>query len=328
MSVRKSIWITAACVPFLSWVCFGQVLVPEGTKVRVLLDQQLTSKTANRGDHVRLSIADDVVIGDVVAIRRGTVVEGKVLAARPQENMGIAGKLDFSIDSILASDGSKISVRYTREKSKGGSSLGTGVLVYALAGVPGLIMLNGKDAILDEGTSYEVFTNEAVTLMGDSPTVIGSASSSNPSGRIPPHSDAPTIGVAYVLDPASQTLKRLPDQPWATQRVGDSALIEVSGERSPFRIQGYKPEFVFKIGSPQDARIFAFAKDEKDRKNVKRWFSLVHFSGKTTQTSPGLDSDITKFGDSSYKIVVLPVLQPGEYAVVLGARVFTFGIDQ
>jgi len=118
-------------------ICAAQVEIPDGTKVRVRLNQQLSSETAKEGDLVQLCVADDIRIGNFVAIKRGTPVEGRVLSASPTKSMGRAGKLDFSIDAILSSDGGKIPLRYSHDKNKGGSSLGTGVLYFALFGALG-----------------------------------------------------------------------------------------------------------------------------------------------------------------------------------------------
>jgi hypothetical protein len=103
----------------------------------------------------------------------------------------------------------------------------------------------------------------------------------------------------------------------------------VSGQRSFFRIVDDRPAFVFKIGNPENARLYALTIDDKNQKKIQRWFSLVHAVGKTRQISPGMPVEITRFGQSSYKLVPKPSLRSGEYAVVLsGSKVFTFGIDQ
>jgi hypothetical protein len=64
-------------------VSSAQIEIPEGTKVKVRLDQQLSSETAKEGDPVQLSVTDDIKIGSVVVIKGGTVVTGKVLSAVP-----------------------------------------------------------------------------------------------------------------------------------------------------------------------------------------------------------------------------------------------------
>jgi hypothetical protein len=237
--------------------------------------------------------------------------------------------LDFSIDAILASDGSKIPLRYSLEKIKGGSSKGAGALTFALAGAVGLLLLEGHDVVLYEGTAYDVFTDAVYTIRTDAPSSINAEfTSARVQGSTLP-SDAPSIAVVYFLDLRNQTLKPLLDEPWTSRKYGDSGIIEVSGERSLVRIVEDRPAFVFKIGNPENVKLYALTVDTKDKKNTGRWFSLLHVAGKTRQASPGMPVEITKFGQSSFTLVPKQLLRPGEYAVLLsGSKVFTFGIDQ
>ena len=305
------------CAPRIS---SAQVEIPEGTKVRVRLDQQLSSETAAEGQLVQLSVADDIKFGSVVAIKGGTAVLGKVVSAVPGKNLGRAGKLDFSIDAILAADGDTIPLRYSLEKNKGGSSKGAGVLTFALAGTVGLLLLDGHNAILYEGAAYDVFTDAAYAVKAEAPSA----------ARAELPADAPSIGEVYLLDVANQTLKPLPDEPWTARADGrDAGIIEVSGDRALVRMVDDKPAFVFKIGNPENVKLYALTVEAKDKKKVGRWFSLVHVVGKTRQVSPGMPVEITKFGQSSFKFMPKQPLRPGEYAVMLsGSKVFTFGVDQ
>jgi hypothetical protein len=298
------------CIPSF---CCAQIEVPEGTKVRVRLDQQLSSETAKVGDVVRLSVANDVKMSSVFVIKRGTVVAGKVLSAVPRRSLGRPGKLDFSIDAILLYDGGRIPLRYSLEKNQGRPSADEQV---------GVLTLNGHDTELYEGATYDVFTDATYLA------VVPAAQA--PGGSLP--LDAPSIGVVYFLDSSSHTLESLPDEPWRVHRRQDAEIIEVAGERSYVRITSNKPEFVFKIGNPENAYLYAFNIDDKfsvdENPTNRRWFSLIHKIGQTKEVSSGIPVEITKFGESSYRIVPTLSLRPGEYAIVLSTKLFSFGIDQ
>jgi len=329
------------CVPDY---CSAQTEVPDGTKVRVRLDQQLSSETAKQGDLVQLSVADDVMIGEVVAIKRGSVVNGTVVSVVPKRYAGRTGKFDFSIDAIITPDGGKIPLRYSHSKREGGSrpvavglvAAGLGALFLPEAALS--LLIQGHDAVLYEGIVFEVFTDGTYTAQPkvDTPSVpvgargdVVSVPDSKPASAAP--LDAPTIGVVYFLDSSTQTLKALPDEPWTARRRDEAGTIEVSGERSYLRIKSDKPEFVFKIGNPEHAKLYALNRDfsKKDKDKGQRWFSLVHKVGKAREVSPGIPVEIKKFGESSYRLIPEPTLRPGEYAVLLsGSKVFTFGIDQ
>jgi hypothetical protein len=50
--------------------------------------------------------------------------------------------------------------------------------------------------------------------------------------------------------------------------------------------------------------------------------------GRNHETDPGVPVLITRFGNSSYRLVPQSPLSPGEYAVLLsGSKTFTFGVD-
>src|SRR5579885_2353682 len=96
-----------------STVCFAQTMVPEGTKLRVRLDQTISSATADEGQNVQLSVTEAVKVGEQVVIPEGASVTGTITTAMAKRRMGRAGKLDFSIDRVRAVDGEWIALRYT-----------------------------------------------------------------------------------------------------------------------------------------------------------------------------------------------------------------------
>jgi hypothetical protein len=99
----------------------AQVTVPDGTKIRVRLDQTLSSGTTEQGQTVELSVTEPVKVDGQVVIPEGSRVTGTVTEAQEKRHMGRAGKLDFSIDRVRAADGEWIPLRYTINKPKSGS---------------------------------------------------------------------------------------------------------------------------------------------------------------------------------------------------------------
>jgi hypothetical protein len=132
--------------------CQADVDLPEGAKVRVRLEQTLSSATAEVGQPVQLSVTEDVVVDGHVLIGQNESVSGTVVTAVPKRRMGRTGKLDFSIDRLEAVDGSQISLRYTIQKKDGGShAVRNGVITAGLAVVlwpaaPFMLLMKGKDA--------------------------------------------------------------------------------------------------------------------------------------------------------------------------------------
>jgi hypothetical protein len=138
------------------------------------------------------------------------------------------------------------------------------------------------------------------------------------------------IGEVNLLDSSSQTLKPLPRETWkAKGRPGwrtATGSIEITGEGSAFRMSASeKPEFVFKTGTPEAVKLYIFV-----QKKGARSSDLVKIKAGWTQErdyAPGIPVEITKFGESSYKLVPRSPLAPGEYGIDLSGGLFTFGVD-
>jgi len=139
----------------------------------------------------------------------------------------------------------------------------------------------------------------------------------------PPKVVEPTaIGVVYRLDTATQELKKLPSEPWKT--VYDM-YVEVSGNQSPFRIEADKStEFVFTTGSPEKVSVYRF----ENKRNKRRFLFDKSRTYSRVEPVKGLPAEISKYGQSSYKLVPASPLTPGEYVIMIAGEAYTFGVDQ
>src|SRR5689334_9605394 len=112
MAVR--IWLVW-CLILCGGIAAAQVQIPEGTRLRVRLEQDLSSATAQEGDAVQLSVVDEVKIGSATVIAQAAPVVGRVIQAAPK-TMTNSGKLDFSCISVMAADSQTIPLRYSQDK--------------------------------------------------------------------------------------------------------------------------------------------------------------------------------------------------------------------
>ena len=160
--------------------CFAQSL-PEGTKIRVRLDQNISSATAVEGQTVELSVTDAIRAGDTVVIAEGARATGTITQAQEKRRLGRAGKLDFSIDRVKAADNQWIPLRYTVTKKSGQShAVSTGILTAGVAAVfwpaaPVFLLRKGQDITINRSTAFDVFT-DADHAMGAVATAAGAGS--------------------------------------------------------------------------------------------------------------------------------------------------------
>ena len=141
-----------------------------------------------------------------------------------------------------------------------------------------------------------------------------------------PEPDA--IGVFFYLDPATQTLKRLPNEEFRRHSGGFASLttsIKVSGEASPLQIQSNPSiTFVFKVFKEEaaaGAKLFRF-----EVKGSEREYELGKWKRRDYTPNPGVPVNISRLGDSSFTLSPATPLEPGEYALTLGPTVFTFSV--
>jgi hypothetical protein len=85
--------------------------------------------------------------------------------AEPKKRLGRAGKLDFSVDRIVLSNGHTIPLRYTLNKRSGESHtvstgiITAGVAIVAWPAAPFILLRHGKDVSVNKGVTFEVFTD-------------------------------------------------------------------------------------------------------------------------------------------------------------------------
>jgi hypothetical protein len=150
-------------IPVLTVVASAQIVVPDGTKLRLRLDQTLSSATADEGQTVELSVAEAIKVDGAIIVPEGSRATGTVVLAQEKRRMGRSGKLDFSVDRVRATNGEWLPVRYTLTKKQGDSkAVSTGVITAGVAVVfwpaaPFVLLRHGKDTTINKGVTFDVF---------------------------------------------------------------------------------------------------------------------------------------------------------------------------
>jgi len=171
---------TTAFVLLCVLSCSAQIVLPEGTKIRVRLDQNITSATAEEGQTVEFSVTDPVRVGDTVVISEGARVTGVITQAHEKRRLGRAGKLDFSIDRVRTVDNQWVPLRYTVTKKSGQShAVRTGILTAGVAAVfwpaaPVMLLWKGQDISINRGVAFDVYTDTNHTLSSAAPVASAS----------------------------------------------------------------------------------------------------------------------------------------------------------
>ena len=132
------------------------VSLPEGTGLKVLLVGPLFSKKLDKkgGETIPFEVAEDVMVDDVIVIRRGALVTAHMTEVQKAKVAGRHAELNFAFDSVTAVDGQSIPIKAADEKTRGGRHNETmhNVMLSPAFGW----MAKGSEALIRAGTAYDV----------------------------------------------------------------------------------------------------------------------------------------------------------------------------
>ncbi|KMO85541.1 hypothetical protein AB840_13020 [Megasphaera cerevisiae DSM 20462] len=149
------------------------VTIPAGTIVTMKILEDLNSKTAQEGETVRFAVAEDVLVGDVVAIPRGMEAEGTITNARKSGRFGRDGKIEITYHTVRAADGTPVALivgektkeEYKRTAGAVGASA-AGAIILGPVGLVGGLFVHGNDVQIPTGTVMYAETKDTTDVVG------------------------------------------------------------------------------------------------------------------------------------------------------------------
>jgi hypothetical protein len=190
--------------------------VPDGTLLRLSLMETLNSDTNEVDDPVHLEVTEDVKLGDVVAIPRGSTATGHVVEVESRKRLGRSGKLNFMVDYVRAPDGTNLRLRASSTR-KGEDKTGT-VIVGTVLLSPLFLIMRGKDVNIPKGTQFNAYVD------GDREIALGGAPASAVATNENPALSAAPVGEAVGKRAASASIAL------AVTSTPDGADITVDGK--------------------------------------------------------------------------------------------------
>ena len=149
------------------------VTIPAGTIVTLKNRDAITSETLEEGDVVRFIVADDVVVGDVVAIPRGMETDGVVSKARKAGRFGRNGKVEITYSSVRGSDGTPVALTIgekTKEQyKKAAGAVGAsaaGAIIFGPVGLVGGLFVKGDNVNIPADSTLYCETKDDTTVVG------------------------------------------------------------------------------------------------------------------------------------------------------------------
>ena len=132
-----------------------EITIPDGTEVKLLLKNPVSSSTAQPEQRIEFAASEQVVVHGVTVIEKGAPTVGHVTEAQPAKGFGRKGKLNFSIDTVQSTSGENIRLRSSRTAT-GSDSFGKAGVVTLLTGPFGALV-KGKDIEVPAGTEFTIY---------------------------------------------------------------------------------------------------------------------------------------------------------------------------
>lgn len=141
------------------------VIIPAGTPLTVVIDEDLSSASVNQGQQVEFHLPADYSEFGHVLIASGTPVRGTVAHVARRKAGGNPGTVTVSVNSLRAVDGTRIPLRGTTKvsgKNRQGQAAALGVLTFGIGATK-----KGLSAVIPAGTQFSVFTDAKRTIVVD-----------------------------------------------------------------------------------------------------------------------------------------------------------------
>ena len=147
----------------------SRFVLGDGTPIKLVLAQTISSSDASVGQTVAFEVVEDVLVDGIVVVPKGSTAWATVTTAEHKKTMGRGGKLDMNIDKVRLADGSKTLLSATKN-AKGGGHQGamTGAIVVTSLilwpAAPFFLLIHGKDITIPKGTAITAFVQGDDTL--------------------------------------------------------------------------------------------------------------------------------------------------------------------
>jgi glucose/arabinose dehydrogenase len=139
----------------------GAAVLPSNTEVLLRLDQEVSSKVMKVGDSFKLTVLQDVMLGNYVVIPRGTPASGTITYRTGKGAFGKSAKMEITMNAINLNGRSIPLTGNFRQEGEGntGATIGMAVAVGVFSA-----FVTGRSAIFQRDREFRVATREAIPV--------------------------------------------------------------------------------------------------------------------------------------------------------------------
>lgn len=222
------------------------LVLPEGTPIKVIVTGEITSKEAKPNDPVSFTVTEDVVIGGQVVVRLGTHAAGSVINAEKGGYLGKSGKLAIQVESTQSVDGQPVKLRAA--KGREGNDKTNSMMALSFIS-PFFLFMKGGEAKVAAGTPVTVYVAEERRFRLEGSTLIAVATE--------PAADSSREATVYIYRPNKMVGKALEpsvfvdDVELARMDNGRYFAIKLKPGKHIIRMTENKKGYAFDMGPGQ-----------------------------------------------------------------------------
>jgi hypothetical protein len=132
----------------------GTVLVEQGTRIRLMVTREVSSRTAKAGDRFALRVDEDLVVDGVSVVPTGATAWGEVQSVKASSAAGVSGKLSANLLYVdLPAGHLPITGDHAEKGASGGAGLGLAIYAWGPLG----LLLKGHDGRLRAGDIFNAY---------------------------------------------------------------------------------------------------------------------------------------------------------------------------
>jgi len=149
----------------------GVISVPDGMEIQIQLKNNASGEELKVGDIVDFVVVKPVQVNGLTIFEKEAAARARITTAKRAGHWGKAGKLEWAMQDVMATDGNRIPARFTKRQvgdSKGGTVAVAAVATTVFLGPIGLLwgLKKGKPAIIPAGNRYSVFVSGDTKIKG------------------------------------------------------------------------------------------------------------------------------------------------------------------
>ncbi len=142
-----------------------------GTKIRVQMDNEINSNVSSLNDTFTVTVADPVLVRDVVVLPSGATIEGRIIKASQAALGGKNGKLEVVFETLTLESGVKrdieaVLIKKLKPKSSSTKKLLSILGGTAIGGIIGAISNTDNGALIGAGIGAGAGTGTALLQKG------------------------------------------------------------------------------------------------------------------------------------------------------------------